>query len=260
MRVLIADDEPLARRGIRQLLRSHPDVTVVGEARHGEEAARMLKTLTPDLIFLDVQMPEMNGFEVLESLGTAHELPAVIFVTAYDEYAVKAFEAHALDYLVKPVHEDRFHDSLSRVRDRMRSKEAASLSHRLAQLLAAQSLRPMVVDDDPKVRALVVASESGDVMIPVDDIDWIEADDYYAAVHAHGRRHLLRESLQSLEQRLDTERFVRVHRSAMVNLSRVREVKSHLTQSVVVLQNGTRVPLSRRRRPQVEQALRRFAR
>jgi two-component system LytT family response regulator len=260
MRVLIADDEPLARRGIRQLLQAHPDVTVVGEARHGAEAARMLEALSPDLVFLDVQMPEMDGFEVLKALGSARELPAVIFVTAYDEFAVKAFEAHALDYLVKPVHEDRFHDSLSRVRERMRSKEAVSLSRRLAELLAAETLVQKQAAEPAGPRALVVTSERGDILIPVDDIDWIEADDYYAALHVRDRRHHMREALQSLEKRLDSRQFIRVHRSAMVNLARVREVRSHLTLSEVVLNSGARVPLSRRRRHQVEQALRRFAR
>src|SRR5262245_6534116 len=138
MRALIVDDEPVARRGIRHFLGAHDDVEVVGEARNGGEALRMLKSLTPDLVFLDIQMPEMDGFEVLRRLGS-QRMPAVIFVTAHDAFAVRAFEAHVLDYLVKPVHERRFHDAVARARERFRSDEAIELSRRLSQLLASSA-------------------------------------------------------------------------------------------------------------------------
>jgi two-component system LytT family response regulator len=261
MRVVIVDDEPLARRGIRQLLASHEDIEVAGEARNGREAVRMLNALAPDLVFLDVQMPECDAFAVLRQLAV-EPLPAVIFVTAYDTFAVRAFESHALDYLVKPVHEARFQDALARARERLRSKEAVELSRRLSLLLAnggmggdANAARP----PEPS-RRLVIGTGGSDLILEVAEIDWIEADDYYAAVHARGRRHLVRESLASLEGRLDRAQFVRVHRSAIVNLAQVREIPAQAAgDSIVLLRSGTQLPLSRRRREQVADAIRRFA-
>jgi two-component system LytT family response regulator len=262
IRVVIVDDEPLARRGIRQLLAAHDDVEVAGEARDGREAVRVLREVAPDLVFLDVQMPEMDGFAVLRALDT---LPAVIFVTAFDTFAVKAFELHALDYLVKPLHEARFHQALARARESLRSREAVELARRLSLLLAAEGKGDAAATVDPAPppeppRRLVIATGGGDLVLDVAEIDWIEADDYYAAVHARGRRHLIRESLASLEERLAGSRFVRVHRSALVNLARVCEVRSVPGEDpAVVLHDGTRIPLSRRRRRQVATALRRFA-
>jgi len=218
IRVVIVDDEPIARRGIRQLLAPHQDVEVVGEARHGKEAVRMLESLAPDLVFLDVQMPELDAFGVLHQLG--EDAPAVIFVTAYDTFAVRAFEEQALDYLVKPLHEARFRDALARAREQL-------------------ARRPP--------RRLVIATPDADLLLDLSEITWIEAEDYYAAIHAGARRHLIRESLASLEARLDGAQFVRVHRSAIVNLSQVREVRD----STVVLRDGTQLPLSRRRRAAV---------
>jgi two-component system LytT family response regulator len=268
MRVVIVDDEPLARRGIRQLLASQDDIEVAGEARNGREAVRMLNALAPDLVFLDVQMPELDGFAVLRQLAL-EPLPAIIFVTAYDTFAVRAFEAHALDYLVKPVHEARFQDALARARERLRSKEAAELSRRLSALLAggmaggaaggmAGGAAPRA-QESPS-RRLVIGTGGLDLILDASEIEWIEADDYYAAVHTGGRRHLVRESLASLEMRLDRTQFVRVHRSAIVNLAQVREIRAHAVgDSTVVLRNGAQLPLSRRRREQVAEAIRRFA-
>ena len=257
IRTVIVDDEPLARRGIRQLLATHDDVEIVGEARNGVEAVRVLDTLLPDLVFLDVQMPELDGLSVLRRLDPAR-LPAVIFVTAYDTFAVRAFELHAVDYLVKPVHEARFHRALARARDRFRSAEAVQLSRRLSALLADDIERDAIPPEPP--RRLVIPGNGSDLVLDVADIEWIEADDYYAAIHARGRRHLIRESLSSLEARLDPTRFVRVHRSAIVNLARVREIRSPAAgDSAIVLRDGTQLPLSRRRREQVADAVRRFA-
>ena len=254
---MIADDEPLARRGIRQLLAPHRDVTVVGEARNGIEAVRALRSARPDLIFLDVQMPELDGFGVLREVGP-DAMPAVIFVTAHDDFAVRAFESNALDYLVKPVEEARFAQALQRTRDRLHSADAVAMSRQLSALLAQQAVR---ATDSVRPGRLLVPTSSGDLVLDLDEIDWIEADDYYAAVHARGRRHLIRESLASLEQRLDSRQFVRAHRSAIVNIERVREVRSasdSAAETVLVLRDGTRVPVSRRRREQVAIALRRL--
>ncbi|HJR72525.1 MAG TPA: response regulator [Luteimonas sp.] len=255
IRAVIVDDEPLARRGIRQLLAPHRDVEIAGEARNGREAVRMLEALAPDLVFLDVQMPEWDGFAVLRQLR-AGRLPAVIFVTAHDAFAVRAFETHALDYLVKPVHESRFDQALSRVRERMRSADALALSQRLSALLAHGSdLGSLATQAAPAPRPLAIGATGGGLIFEPAEIAWIEADDYYAAVHAKGKRHLVRESLASLEQRLDPVRFVRVHRRAIVNLAQVRGLQSG-EDGGVLLRDGTVVPLSRRRREQVAAAIR----
>jgi two-component system, LytTR family, response regulator len=265
IRALIADDEPLARRGIRQLLEGHPDVIVAGECRNGRETLRALHTLTPHLVFLDVQMPQLNGFEVLRAYGAAR-MPAVVFVTAYDEFAVRAFEAHALDYLVKPVSEARFAEAMRHVRERLRSSNALELAQKLETLLATHEGRGQRAEGGDILRAsrparrMVVPTASGELVLETSEIDWIQAEDYYAAVYALGKRHLIRESLASLEERLDPARFVRVHRSAIVALDRVRELRSTgQGDSVVVLRDGTRVPVSRRRRERVAEAIRRVA-
>jgi two-component system LytT family response regulator len=264
VRALIVDDEPLARRGIRQLLERSDDIEVVGECRNGRETLAALDTLAPDLVFLDVQMPELDGFEVVRVRGAAR-MPHVIFVTAYDEFAVRAFETHALDYLVKPVNEARFAAALDRVRERMRFAEALELTRRIGDLLAAHDRRgeSAEVTRTPLVpaRRLVVPTATGELVLDVEEIDWIQAEDYYAAVHARGRRHLIRESLASLAERLDADQFVRVHRSAIVRLDRVREMRAGAGgESTVVLRDGTRVPVSRRRREQVAELIRRLTR
>jgi two-component system LytT family response regulator len=264
MRIVIVDDEPLARRGIRQLLAPHLDVEVAGEARNGREAVRMLNALAPDVVFLDIQMPELDGFAVLRHL-TVDPLPMVIFVTAYDSFAVRAFESHALDYLVKPVHDARFQDALARARERLRSREAVALSRRLSSLLAAgfggaAEAGPAGANIAEPSRRIVIGTGGSDLILDVAEIDWIEAEDYYAAVHARGGRHLVRESLASLETRLDRTRFVRVHRSAIVNLAQVTEIRTPASgDAMVVLRSGIQLPLSRRRREQVADAIRRFA-
>src|SRR5689334_1128916 len=215
-------------------------------------------------------MPELDGFEVVRTRGAAR-MPYVIFVTAYDEFAVRAFETHALDYLVKPVNEARFTAALDRVRERMRFAEALELTRRIGDLLAAHDRRGGRLANtlDAAVRnathaparRLVVPTATGDLVLDVDEIDWIQAEDYYSAVHARGRRHLIRESLASLEQRLDPGQFVRVHRSAIVRLDRVREIRSAgAGESVLILRDGTRVPVSRRRREQVTELIRRLSR
>ena len=253
IRAVIADDEPLARRGIRQLLAAQRDVDIVGEARNGRETLHLLRTLRPDLLFLDVQMPEPDGFGVLAALGTT-PMPAVVFVTAYDDFAVRAFEAHALDYLVKPIEEARFAEAVQRTRDRMHSMAAVELSRRLATMLSARE-RENLTRGIGSTR-IVVPTSSGDLVLDADEIDWIEADDYYAAIHARGRRHLMRQSLSLLERRLDSTRFVRAHRGAIVNIDRVRELRGDASDTVLVLRDGTRVPVSRRRREQVARRLR----
>jgi two-component system LytT family response regulator len=251
IRALVADDEPLARRGVRQMLAPHADVVVVGESRNGAETLRALDALKPDLLFLDVQMPEMDGFAVLRARGPGR-MPAVIFVTAHDEFAVQAFEAHAIDYLVKPLNTQRFDAALQRVRERLRLQAAADLAERLANLLAAEQQQR----EKKGIERLVVSTPSGDVVIPVKDVDWISADDYYVQVHVGPQSYLLRESLNSLERRLDPTRFMRVHRSAIVQIDRVRAVRTTARGDEVILREGSRVPVGRRRRTALDDRLR----
>jgi two-component system LytT family response regulator len=247
IRVLVADDEPLARRGVRQLLAPHADMNVVGESRNGPETLRALDAHKPDLLFLDVQMPEMDGFAVLRARG-AHRMPVVVFVTAYDRFAVQAFEAHAIDYLVKPLNVERFEAALGRVRERLRLIEAADLASRLTALLAAERAQR----EKQGIGRLVVSLGSGELVIPVAEIDWISADDYYARLHVGAKCYLLREPLSSLEMRLDPSRFVRVHRAAIVQLDRVRELRGE----EAVLRDGSHIPVSRRKRGVLEHLLR----
>jgi two-component system, LytTR family, response regulator len=251
IRVLVADDEPLARRGVRQMLAPHADARVVGESRNGAETLRALDALKPDLLFLDVQMPEMDGFAVLRARGP-HHMPAVIFVTAHDEFAVQAFEAHAIDYLVKPLNAQRFDSTMQRVRERLRLQAAADLADRLAALLTAEQLQR----ESKGIERLVVSTPSSDVVIPASDVDWISADDYYARVHVGSQSYLLRESLNSLETRLDPTRFMRVHRSAIVQIDRVRAVRPTSRGDEAILRDGSRVPIGRRRRAVLHDRLR----
>jgi two-component system LytT family response regulator len=251
IRVLVADDEPLARRGVRQLLAPHPDMTVVGESRNGRETLQALDALAPELLFLDVQMPEMDGFEVLRVRGPGR-MPAVVFVTAHDQFAVRAFEAHALDYLVKPLNVARFETALQRVRERLCLMKAADLASRLTALLAAERAER----ERNGLERLVVSTPASELVIPVAEIDWISADDYYSRLHIGAKSHLLRESLTSLEAGLDPRRFTRVHRSAIVQLDRVRELRTSLHGDEVILRDGSRIPVSRRKRATLDDLLR----
>jgi len=249
IRVVIADDEPLACKGIRQLLARHRDFAVIAETRDGRETVRILRRLKPDLLFLDVQMPILDGFGVLREIGPQHGA-LVIFVTAHDKFAVRAFEAQALDYLVKPLGESRFVQALERVRLSIQSANAVGLSRRLAAVLAARK------QDRPKQRFFVPRSSGDDLVLDADEINWIEAQNYYAAIHARGGRHLIRESLSKLEQRLDRTQFVRAHRSAIVNIDRVRKLRKQAGETILVLSDGVTVPISRRRHEQVMRLVR----
>jgi two-component system LytT family response regulator len=238
IRVLVADDEPLARRGVRQLLAPHADMIVAGESRNGPETLRALDALAPDLLFLDIQMPEMDGFEVLRARGP-ERMPAVIFVTAHDQFAVHAFEAHALDYLVKPLKLERFEAALQRVRERLHLMGSVERAVRLTAMLEAERAQR----EKKGIDRLVASTPTGDLVIPVSEIDWIAADDYYSRLHVGAKMYLLRESLNSLEAKLDPTMFARVHRSAIVQLDRVRELQN----GELVLGDGSCIPVSRRK-------------
>ncbi len=250
IRVLVADDEPLARRGVRQLLAPHADMAVVGESRNGPETLSALDALKPDLLFLDVQMPEMDGFAVLRARG-ADRMPAVVFVTAHDQFAVQAFEAHAIDYLVKPLNVERFEAALRRVRERLRLMQAADLARRLTALLAAERAQR----EKKGIERLVVSTPARELIIPVAEIDWIGAENYYARLHVGAKSYLLRESLSLLETRLDPACFARVHRAAILQLDRVRELRTTARGDEAILRDGARIPVSRRRRAVLDQLL-----
>jgi two-component system LytT family response regulator len=251
-RVLVVDDEPLARAGVVQLLARDPEISVVGECGDGRAAIDAINALRPDLVILDVQMPEFDGFEVLRSLPR-ERMPSVIFVTAYDQHALRAFEVHAIDYLLKPFDDERFTDSVARAKRNLRSAELGELSRRLGELLEERGTPPTA---EPPLTRLVVKHEGRVAFVRVEELDWIEAADYCVKLHTRGQVHLLRESLNALETRLDPARFFRVHRSAIVNLDRIRELQPYFKgEHVLILQDGTRLKLSRARRESLETRL-----
>jgi two-component system, LytTR family, response regulator len=250
-RVLVVDDEPLARAGVVQLLTRDPEIAVVGERGDGRSALEALQALRPDLVILDVQMPEMDGFEVLRALPV-EQMPGVIFVTAYDQHALQAFEVHAVDYLLKPFDDTRFAEAVARAKRNLRSAELGELSRRLVGLLEQGAPRTA----EPALTRLIVKHEGRVSFVRVEDLDWIEAADYYVKLHVQGQVHLLRESLNTLETRLDPSRFFRVHRSAIVNLDRIRELQPYFKgEHILLLQDGTRLKLSRARREHLEARL-----
>ena len=230
-RVLVADDEPAARRGVRQMLAGHPAFSVVGECRNGPEVLQSLETLSPDVVFLDIQMPGFGGFEVIRR-RTAERMPIVVFLTAYDEYALKAFEAEALDYLVKPVSQTRFDAAIRRVVRRLKASSAAAEAR------------------------LIVSTLRGAAILPVREIEWIEAADNYAKVWSAGKSFLMRESLAELEQRIGGHGFVRAHRRALVRISAVRAMSATRDGDLTVeLESGVRIQVSRRRRASFARAV-----
>jgi len=250
IRAFIVDDEPPARRRIAELLERTAVVEVAGEFQNGRDALEAMSTAPPDLLYLDIQMPKLDGFAVLEQLG-AERAPVTIFVTAFDRYALQAFEVHALDYLLKPFSDERFDAALGRARATLRSRERNTLDHKLQALLDGVAKRT-----SSHVKRLVVKNAGRVSFIDVDEIDWIEAAGVYVTVHAGAKGHLLRESLGSLEARLDPERFARIHRSAIVSLDRVAELRCDPKgQYNVLLKDGTPLKLSRTYREKLERLM-----
>jgi two-component system LytT family response regulator len=247
MRALIVDDEPLARDGLRLLLAEFPDVQLVGEAGNGHDALALVDAVDPDLLFVDIQMPEMNGLELAMALAedtTDDRDRAIIFVTAYDEFALRAFDVHALDYVLKPIEEQRFAEAIRRARTQHHARALqARLRDALSTLEApAPSTRLSIRDGDAVV------------LLPVDEIDWIEAADYYVEIHAGGKTYLHRETMAKLQGRLD-DRFVRIHRSRLVNRDRVRELRWEQGGMVVITTCGASLKVARSARAKL-QALR----
>lgn len=246
VRILIVDDEPLARQALRLMLAADPEVEIAGECS-GVEGAATIERVRPDLMFLDVQMPEVDGFDLLERIGVA-EAPIVVFVTAYSEHALRAFAVHALDYLLKPVGDERLAAALTRAKEMVRLRRAGGAP--------AAGLAPMLREHSRLTRRILVRDRDRTRVVDVGTIDWIEAADYYSLIHAAGESHLLRETMNELEERLDPATFFRAHRSAIVNLDRIREIRPLFRgDRVLVLADGTEVRVPRTRRVALEAQL-----
>ena len=236
---LIVDDEPLARQGLRALLSGDSEVSAIREARDGREAVAAIRECKPDLVFLDVQMPEMDGFAVVRAIG-AEDMPAVVFVTAHDEYAIQAFEINALDYLLKPVIEERFVKALVRAKDRIRSNAAADSNRQIIGLLQT------IASPRNYLKRLAVRSAGKTVFLDVEDVDWIGAAENYVEVHAGRISHLLHVTMNTLEKSLDPEIFLRIHRSIIVNVSRIKDLQSDSHgEYLITLRNGARLQSGR---------------
>jgi two-component system LytT family response regulator len=256
IRTLIVDDEPLARRTLRELLQDDPDIEIIGECSDGLEAVAFIAEQSPDLLFLDIQMPGLNGFEALAQTEPGR-IPAIIFVTAYDQYALQAFEVHALDYLLKPFNDKRFEEALRQAKSHIELKEINKISRSLLNLLGeGAGNEPAVASRKSFLTRFMIKAEGRVVFIKATDVDWIAADDYFIKLHVRGRFHLLRMSLNELEEKLDPKAFLRIHRSTIVNFDSVRELQqTPRGEYVVVLKNGTELKLSRGRRERLEQLL-----
>lgn len=255
IRTIIVDDEPLARRGLRTLVERRPGFTVEAVCADGRDAIARIAELEPDLVLLDIQMPEISGFDVLARLPR-ETLPVVVFVTAYDEFAIRAFEVRALDYLLKPVSQQRLDEALDRAAARLRDRRLAEYGSTLLAAVAEIQARSGTTEVAPGAAGHLerIMVRVGDAIrfVEVSDIEWIEGADYYVTLHAGGKEYLYRESLKHLEVRLDPGRFVRIHMSAIVNLARVREIRRGLAgEYEAILQSGRVLPVSRRRKKEL---------
>ena len=239
IRTIIADDEHLIRKKLRVALESAPDVEIVAECADGKECVAAVRKSIPDLLLLDVQMPGGDGFEVLRSISGV-EMPIVVFVTAYDQYAIRAFEAHALDYLLKPFDRERLHSALARVRTEIQKAQRNQLAGRVLDLLGDLGTQ------GTRDNRLAVRTGGRIVVLDVDDIDWIEASSNYVVLHAGGQSHRTRESIGNIASRLNPDAFVRIHRSIIVNVTRIKELlPCNSGEYVVMLKNGRELSCSR---------------
>ena len=249
IRVLMVDDEPLARDMLREMLQSDRDVEIVGECSNGREALEAIRIHSPDLLFLDVQMPEVGGFELLEALGTG-AIPHVIFVTAYDNYAVRAFEVHALDYLLKPFDQARFKEAIKHAKERFRSVRQDGGQMQISALLETIKNKPQYLD------RLVIKAGGRITFLSTDEINWIEADDKYVHLHTGKVSPMVRQTLNAMEAQLDPKKFRRIHRSAIVNVERIKELQPLFSgEHSILLEDGTKLTLSRNYKDQLFELL-----
>jgi len=242
LRTLIADDEPLARERLKQLLAPDMEIEIAGESRNGKEVVATLKGTQIDLLFLDIQMPGSNGFDVIEKVGLSN-MPLTVFVTAHSEFAVNAFAVHALHYLVKPLERQRLEEAVARVKERVRLQETFAARQEIYSVLEAlqgQAGRASYPE------RLLAKNGNKDSVVSVSEIEWIEAADYYVCLHAGGKKHLLRESIKALDAKLDPHKFIRLHRSAIVNIDHVREIhRDGRSEGWILLSTGERVRMNR---------------
>jgi len=239
IRTIIVDDEPLARGRVRRVLADESDIEIIDEFGDGKTALAAIRELKPDLVFLDIQMPEMNGFDVIQSLN-AESTPAIIFVTAYDQYALQAFDLYALDYLLKPFDRKRAKRAVERAREHIRSRERGELDERLRSLVAG--LKP----DRKYLERLVIKSTGRIFFLKTEEVDWIEASGNYLKIHVGRDAHMIRETMNSIEAKLDPSKFIRIHRSTIVNIDRIRELHPMFSGDYsVLLRDGTELALTR---------------
>jgi two-component system LytT family response regulator len=249
IRALIADDEALARKFIRRLLKDAHDFEIVGECSNGKEAVAMIRKQNPDLVFLDVQMPEMDGFAVLESIGI-ERLPQIIFTTAYEQYAIRAFELHALDYLLKPFDQARFKDAIKYAKERFRSERENDDRIQISAMLENIKNKPQYLD------RLIIKSGGRITFLRTDDINWVQADDKYVHLHTSNARPMVRQTLSAMEAQLDPKKFRRVHRSAIVNVEQIKELQPLFSgEYSILLHDGTKLTLSRNYRDKLFERL-----
>ncbi len=257
IRTLVVDDEPLARRGICSRLRQVPFITVVEECENGRQAVEAIHTHSPDLVFLDVQMPGLNGFDVVEAVGP-DAMPAVIFVTAYDQHALRAFEIHALDYLLKPIDDDRFFQAVDHAHTQHQQRQDSALGRRLSALMTTMKAGEAPAETPTSPPAMptdrfVVKTGGRIFFIKAQDIDWVEAAGDYVGLHVGPKTHLLRETMAAMEARLDPTVFLRIHRSTIINTDRILELRPHFNGEYrLLLQDGTELKTSRSYKTQLQ--------
>jgi two-component system, LytTR family, response regulator len=264
LRTLIVDDEALGRDVVRHMLKRHVDIEVVGEAANGVQALAGIREHHPQLVFLDIRMPKLGGLDLLESLD-AEAPPAIVFVTAHDEYAVKAFERCALDYLLKPFDQERFDATLTRVRGHFRNRDDADFGRRLREFISTRAPTPAASSPveaetgagrDGLLTRFVIKDASRVFFVPVESADWLEASGNYVALHVAGKTHLIHETLLQLERVLDPQKFLRIHRSTIVNVNRIKEMQPYANgEFIVILHDGTRLKLSRSFRERANEVL-----
>jgi len=249
IRVLIVDDEPLARERIAGMLKGDSDIEIIGTCANGRDALAAIQKQSPDLVFLDIQMPEMDGFEVLQKIPP-ESMPLVIFVTAYDKYALRAFEVFALDYLLKPFDRERFQKALTRVKSEVFHRSESDFQQQVLALLEDLKIRPQ------SLTRMAVKSGGRIFFLRADEIDWVEAEGNYVRLHVGKESYLLRETIGALEEQLDRRKFLRIHRSTIVNIDRIQELQPWFHGEFrVILRNGTALMLSRTHREKLQELL-----
>ncbi len=255
IRALIVDDEPLARRGIRQQLKCAADVEIVNEAGNGADALAAIEKYHPDLVFLDIQMPLLDGFSVVEKIAVS-DLPEIIFVTAFDEYAIKAFEINALDYLLKPIDPERFQKTLERVRERIKTEQTGDLDRKLSALLQSLESAKSNAERPAFLERIVIKEQGRIVFLDVNEINWIGSEGNYVKLHTKTKTYLLRETMDNLESKLNPQNFLRLRRSTIVRIAEIKELQPLFkSEFVVVLKDGTNLSSSRRYRQNLDALL-----